>query len=156
MPTEEAPMLRLTGAGPMEQPRVKPVDVRPDAKPAPPSLQATDPRWVLAIRVGESLEGTLLPAEKRERLSRLGQILGLTPFDTSLIIAIVQDQARRGHDPSRCAAAGAAQLAMVTPVQSRRTLLGMGRPAIRRAIFMALGLLTLQAAWLLWWLSQAQ
>ncbi len=80
--------------------------------------------------------------------------MGLTAFDTSLVIAIVQDQARRGHASAYCASAGADQLRMVAPPQPTRTLLGNGSTAVKRAVAMAMGLLTLQAALLLlWWQS---
>jgi len=76
-------------------------------------LGATDPRWVLALRVAEQMQGTLLAPDARERLIRLGKTMGLTPFDANLVIAIIQDQARRGFAPERCASAGAAMLRMV-------------------------------------------
>jgi hypothetical protein len=79
----------------------------------PPSFADTDPRWVLALRTAEQLEGTILTVEKREGLLRVGTALGLTLFDANLVIAIVQDQARRGYSPARCPAAGAAQLALL-------------------------------------------
>lgn len=63
-----------------------------------PTLRATDPRWVLALRVREGLEGTLLRPAARQRLIRLGGVLGLTAFEANLVIAIVQDNARRGGD----------------------------------------------------------
>ena len=78
----------------------------------------TDPRWVLAIRTSESLEGQILRPERRERLIRLGKVMGLTPFDCNLIIAIVQDQARRGNAPEFCAQAGQEQLVLV-PLRNR-------------------------------------
>jgi hypothetical protein len=78
-----------------------------------PITSPTDPRWVLAIRTAAELNGEVLPAERRQRLLRLGRLLGLTPFDTNLIIAIVQDQARRGFAPEYCPLAGERQLAMV-------------------------------------------
>ncbi len=86
-----------------------------DAGPAmgKPIREATDPRWVLAVRTAESLEGTVLRPEKRERLVHLGKILGLSPFDANLVIAIVQDQARRGFAPSHCPTAGEPQLRLV-------------------------------------------
>lgn len=62
-------------------------------------LEATDARWVLAVRAREALEGgraAVLPPERRARLNDLGRRLGLRPFDVSLIIAIVQDEARTG------------------------------------------------------------
>lgn len=63
-------------------------------------LDARDARWVLAIRVGQAIEGgrqAMLSPEKRRRLIREGQHLGLRDFDTNLIIAIVQDGARTGE-----------------------------------------------------------
>lgn len=76
-------------------------------------LGPTDPRWVLALRVAEQLQGTVLSPESRERLIRTGKTMGLTPFDANLVIAIIQDQARRGFAPERCASAGAPMLRMV-------------------------------------------
>lgn len=63
-------------------------------------LDAKDARWVLAIRVGQAIEGgrqAMLSPERRRRLIREGQHLGLRDFDTNLIIAIVQDGARTGE-----------------------------------------------------------
>ncbi len=74
---------------------------------------AGDPRWVLAVRCAEALQGAVLPPEKRQRLVDLGKRLGLSPFDANLVIAIVQDQARRGYAPELCPSQGEAQLRMV-------------------------------------------
>ena len=63
-----------------------------------PTLQPTDPRWVLAVRAHSQLQGTALTPERRERVMRTARLLGVRPFDASLVIAIVQDQARRGED----------------------------------------------------------
>lgn len=41
----------------------------------------------------------MISPEDRERLIRAGKVMGLTPFHAQLIIAIVQDQARRGVLP---------------------------------------------------------
>lgn len=73
----------------------------------------TDPRWVLAVRVAESLQGDVLVPEKREVLLKLGRMMGLSPFDANLVIAIVQDQARRGYAPEYCPTAGEPQLRLV-------------------------------------------
>ncbi len=111
-----------------------------------PIADANDPRWILAVRTGELLQGTLLTPENRRRLSQLGRLLDLTPFDTNLIIAIVQDQARRGHAPIACAAAGERQLAFVAGPQPRA---GRGR---RVAITAGLlGVLFAVEALLLYW-----
>lgn len=60
-------------------------------------LGAGDARWVLAVRVAQTLEGerqAILRPERRARLMRTASLLGLRPFDASLIIAIVQDGRR--------------------------------------------------------------
>ncbi len=91
-------------------PRSTPAMVRRANRPVPTDtpqrstgrpLAATDPRWVLAVRVSDALEGPILRPTRRERLIRIGRTLGLSPFESNLIIAVVQDQARRGgqlHD----------------------------------------------------------
>lgn len=75
---------------------------RPSARneAAGASLHATDPRWVLAVRVGEAMEGQVLRPDRRERLIRAGRVMGLNNFEANLVIAIVQDQVRRGLSPA--------------------------------------------------------
>lgn len=61
-----------------------------------------DPRWVLAVRTANAIEGgraAVLPPESRARLLSLATRLGLRPFDANLVIAIVQDGARSGEGP---------------------------------------------------------
>ena len=65
-----------------------------------PALDPTDPRWVLAVRTAAALQGTALTPERRERVMRTARQIGLRPFDASLIIAIVQDHARRHREMS--------------------------------------------------------
>jgi hypothetical protein len=131
--------------------------VRPETSPASPRAkgdpvaEATDPRWVLALRVAEQLQGALLDPEQRERLLRLGRALGLSPFDSNLVIAIVQDQARRGVAPAQCPQAGAQQLGMVPrpPGATLRGWLVSSRWAV--VGWLATGLIGLElavAAWL--------
>jgi len=63
-------------------------------------LQATDARWVFAVRVSKALEPgpePALPPDRRRRLMSIAKALGLRPFDANLIIAIVQDAARSGE-----------------------------------------------------------
>jgi len=89
---------------------------------------ATDPRWVLATRTAELLQGEVLPPERRERLMKLGRLLRISRFDTCLIIAMVQDQARRGIQPGHIPAAAEPQLRMIAlPGEARRCA-----PALRR------------------------
>jgi hypothetical protein len=67
------------------------------------ALSAGDPRWVFAARVASQLEGGragVLRPERRERLMRTARLLGLRAFDASLVIALVQDSARRGDMPA--------------------------------------------------------
>ncbi len=90
-----------------------------------PSLAPADPRWVLAVRTGEALQGATLGPDDREQLIRTGRMLGLNPFQANLVIAIVQDQARRGLGP----ADGAGELAFVPLIGPRPR-----RPAWRAAL----------------------
>lgn len=59
-----------------------------------PSLDPTDPRWVLAVRAYSQLEGSTLTPERRKRVMRTAEQLGMRPFDANMVIAIVQDRAR--------------------------------------------------------------
>lgn len=110
-----------------------------------------DPRWVLAVRTAELLEGATLRPEKRERLLHLGRMFGLSMFDASLIIAIVQDQARRGHDPMHCPTAAERQLCMI-PRPRQRSIFDAfrGRRAWQTA-FIITGILAIELI-LIWWL----
>ena len=69
---------------------------------ASPAITAADPRWLFSIRVASLLEGgraAVLRPERRERLTATAKGLGLRAFDAALIIAMVQDEARRGDVP---------------------------------------------------------
>ena len=112
-----------------------------------PINHAADPRWVLAVRVAEQLEGALLSPEKRHRLIRTAVVIGLTAFDANLIIAIVQDQARRGHTGPAAPQAAQEQLAMISLPQQRR------RAAHKRRLHISITvaiILTLELAIILW------
>jgi len=102
-PKPQIPNLKLSASASKTEIR------NPQAEILPP----TDPRWLLALRTAELLQGPILPPAQRERLVRLGQVLGLSPFDANLVIAIVQDRARRGLRPDACPHAAAEQLRMV-------------------------------------------
>lgn len=63
-------------------------------------LQENDPRIVFAAAVAACMEGgkaALLRVEHRNKLHKTARKLGLRVFDANLIIAIVQDAARRGE-----------------------------------------------------------
>jgi len=56
-----------------------------------------DAHGVLAARTVEQLQGDVLTPERRQQLSRLAGRIGVRPFDANLVIAVVQDRARRGE-----------------------------------------------------------
>lgn len=60
------------------------------------TMSSHDPRWALAAATWRALQGSLLTSEDRDRIMRWGRAMGMTNFQSSLIIAVVQDQARRG------------------------------------------------------------
>lgn len=111
---------------------------------------STDPRWVLAVRTAEMLQGAMLSPERRERIVRMAKMFDLTPFDANMIIAIVQDQARRGIAPHLCPTAGEPQLRMITPPQ-RTTLLQKLRSRYgMKVILLIAGMLVVELL-LIWW-----
>lgn len=61
------------------------------------SLDPGDPRWVLAARAYAQLQGATLTPDRRERVLKTARLLGVRTFDANVIIAIVQDTARRGR-----------------------------------------------------------
>lgn len=58
-------------------------------------VDVRDPRWVLAMQTQTRLQGAMLTPERRDELLSSGKKLGLRPFETNLVIAVVQDQARQ-------------------------------------------------------------
>ncbi|MHC4218216.1 MAG: hypothetical protein ACYSU7_07125 [Planctomycetota bacterium] len=95
------PHLRLVGSGEWwdcpDRAARRAVTAENRAAAANRGLNPTDPRWVLAARAYSQLQGTALTYERRQRVMRSARRLGVRPFDANLIIAIVQDQARRGR-----------------------------------------------------------
>lgn len=91
-------------------------------------LGTDDVRWIMALRVHEQFEGgraAILRPDRRRRLVELGQTLGLRPFDANLVIAVVQDAARRGESPANPNAE--ASLRMVPAVRVGRSERAVGR-----------------------------
>ena len=66
-----------------------------------PELDPTDPRLRLAVQTRAHLQGAAISPERRERLLRLATRIGIRTFDANLVIAIVQDEARRGASADR-------------------------------------------------------
>jgi hypothetical protein len=58
------------------------------------SLTPDDPALKLAAQVRNQLQGPVLSPERRERVLKIANKLGMRPFEASLIIAIEQDRAR--------------------------------------------------------------
>ena len=78
------------------------------------SLDADDSRWVFAVRVSKVLDGgraAILAPERRALLMGNAREMGLREFDANLVIAIVQDCVRTGHE--RLCPKTEARLAMV-------------------------------------------
>jgi hypothetical protein len=98
------------------------------------------------------MEGDVLPPNKREVLMGRGKSMGLSPFDCSLILAIIQDRARRGVPLDECASVSESQLALIPRpgIRSFGSVLGE-HP--KRTVLIACGLLTLQALLIWSWLG---
>ena len=108
------------------------------------SLDPTDPRWVLAVRTHSQLQGTTLTYERRQRVMRTAEQLGVRPFDANIIIAIVQDHARRGVKLSYAVGT----LALLGPPGSNRST---ATELVRWLAAAAAGLTG--SALLIWWLT---
>jgi hypothetical protein len=64
------------------------------------SLSQSEAREILTLRVTELLQGgraAILTPERRTRAIRIARMLGVRDFDAHLVIAVVQDRARRGE-----------------------------------------------------------
>ena len=109
------------------------------------ALDPTDPRWVLAVRAYSQLQGASLNPNRREKLIQSAGGMGVRPFDANLIIAIVQDHARRGKDLGDAAGT----VALLEPPPRRR---GHEEHATLR---WAVAIITAVVAniFLIWWLT---
>ena len=145
------PRLRLVGAD--DEPalnewarsrRVRQAVIRENRRAAQnPSLEPTDPRWVLAVRAYSQLQGSTMTPERRQRVMRTARLLGVRPFDANLVIAMVQDRARRGE--------GLAEVApTLTLVQKPRRQGRLSRPWMRWIAAVAAAVAG--NALLIWWL----
>jgi len=113
-----------------------------------------DARAVLALRVSENLQGgrsALLTPERRRGLVTTATRLGLRPFDASLIIAIVQDAARRGEGMEHPQTTG--RLRMI-PQKTRASLRTPARHrefmvAIVVSVLVAFVMMALAVRWIL-------
>jgi hypothetical protein len=62
-----------------------------------PALHPASPHLAFATSIARALEGAILAPERREALIQEARSLGLREFDANLVIAVVQDRARRGE-----------------------------------------------------------
>jgi hypothetical protein len=106
-------------------------------------LSPTDPRWALAARAYSQLQGSALTQERRVQVMRTARRLGVRPFDANLIIAIVQDQARRGHGLREAAG----MITLIDPPKRRSA----GSTWVRWAS--AVVCAAAANAFLIWWLT---
>jgi len=109
-----------------------------------PQLAPNDPRWVLAVQTAAQLEGDRLSPEARKRIERTAKLLGVRTFEANVIMAIVQDHARR-HQPI---SSSAAMISMVSPPVQHRD-----RSLTRWAL--AIGIAALVAFALIQWVVSA-
>ncbi|HBS28995.1 MAG TPA: hypothetical protein DEB06_05995 [Phycisphaerales bacterium] len=106
------PRLRLAaseGDRPLDEVLARRAVEEENRRAAGPSISPTDLRHALAERASAALEGgraALLRAERRRWLIDDAARRGLSPFEANLVIAIVQDAARRGEDPRSGATIG--------------------------------------------------
>jgi hypothetical protein len=75
-------------------------------------LSPGDPVWRLAAQAATSMHGPVLQPEQRERLMQSARRMGVQRFDAGLVVALVQERARRGvtldaNDPTLALLSGA-------------------------------------------------
>jgi hypothetical protein len=134
--------LRLVNTADAALPRAVP---RRNAGAAPGD--EVDPRWVLAVACTRLLEGgraAILPVEARERVVRLASHLGLRAFDAALVIAIVQDAARRGEP---LGGEVAARLLLLPVARERAASVETSAVLFLASIFAAAALMISLIAW---------
>lgn len=95
----DRPAVEIAPAPPEREVRVAARSIARENRRAS-SLTPDEARRILAVRIGELLQGgraAILTPEHRARAVRLARLLGVRDFDTHLVIALVQDRARRGE-----------------------------------------------------------
>jgi hypothetical protein len=112
-----------------------------------------DPRWVIAVAATRSLEGgraAIMTVESRRRVASLARSLGLREFDASLVIAIVQDAARRGEP------LGGATAARLELVPQRSQVHGPSAGALLTMSLCLAGLLFTAMLWIAAWTTMTE
>lgn len=128
-PDPPQPKLRLVGAG-TAPPRTPAADAafrREVAKEnhASSQLSVDDLRDLFSARVVGALDGgraAILRPQVRRDLVAAGVALGMRPFEANLVIALVQDSARRGVGPEHAIARAHLVQVRPAPRKPRRDL----------------------------------
>lgn len=95
----DSPRPEITPPPPPAQVRAAARDIARENRRAA-SLSQSEAREILTLRVTELLQGgraAILTPERRTRAIRIARMLGVRDFDAHLVIAVVQDRARRGE-----------------------------------------------------------
>ncbi len=118
------------------------------------TLTPSEAREILTARVTELIQGgraAILTPEHRARAVRIARMLGVRDFDAQLVIAVVQDRARRGEIETGQAGLASASVAAADSYSPRRLIPENGTIAllqIAAAIMLAAALLLGAVRWL--------
>ena len=139
------PQLRLVGTDAGFDPPAHRAVVRENRAAADNlALDPADPRWALAVRAYSQLDGSSLTFDRRQNLMRTARQLGVRPFDANIIVAIVQDHARRGQKLDQAAGT----IALLDPPAAQRS------PALNLSRwFTAVACAATATAFLIWWVQ---
>jgi hypothetical protein len=110
-------------------------------------LVASDARWVLATTVAGEIQGgraAVVTPASRDRILATARRLGLRAFDASLVIAIVQDGARRGETLGEDVEG---RLTMIRPAAARgeRSPMWLMAASVGLAAVLAAGMIAVMA-----------
>lgn len=148
-----ASTLRLIGAEPADERARRARQIEQEIASenhAAAGLTAGDARSIFALRVNELLDGgraAILTPENRRKLIDLGSRMGLRAFDANLVIAIVQDSARRGEPIDTDETAKRLRLIPAPPVRMMERPWDYAGPVVA-AIAIALGMVLALIAWI--------
>jgi len=148
--TPAPPKLRLVASdddpgAPEIQQRLRRAEIVRENRSAS-QIPPLDAQSIFGRRVVEQLDSgasALLTPERRERIIALGRRLGMSTFNSNLVIAQVQDAARRGEDLSRPAVQ--AKLDLVQEALHRKRMVGAGIAIA--ALILAMGMLMALIGW---------